>query len=211
MATIPHLIIDDFLPDDLHAALLARALQVDDFMPGKTVANGQTTYQPDSRKGQLSNDRLGPHLPAFHAALRAQFEPICAALGMAPFDLATIEIRLAAHTDGDYFKPHRDTLTGADRSLTAHDRMITAVYYVHGYPRRFTGGALRLHPFTPGNSLDIEPRSNRLAAFPAFLLHEVLPVSVPSGEFEDSRLSVSCWFDRERLESALTGDKLSDP
>lgn len=196
MATIPHLVIDDFLPNKLHQAMLAHALQVDDFAPGKVVANGQTTYQPDSRKGQLSNDRLGPYLPAFRAALSAQFEPICRGLGMAPFELATIEIRLAAHTDGDYFKPHRDTLTGAERSLTAHDRMITAVYYFHRQPKAFSGGELQLHPFGPGEALKIEPRSNRLAVFPAFLLHEVLPVSVPSGEFADSRLSVSCWFDR---------------
>lgn len=201
MATIPHLIIDDFLPAELHAGLLAHALQVDDFAPGRVVANGQTTYQPGSRKGQLSNDRLGSHLPAFRAALRAQFKPICRALGMAPFELATIEIRLAAHTDGDYFKPHRDTLTGAERSLTAHDRMITAVYYFHRQPTAFSGGELQLHPFGPGESIRIEPRSNRLAVFPAFLLHEVLPVSVPSGEFADSRLSVSCWFDRERAEN----------
>jgi SM-20-related protein len=187
MATIPHLVIDDFLPDDLHRAVLAHALQVDDFAPGKVVANGQTTYQPDSRKGQLSNDRLGPHLPAFRAALSRQFGSICSALGMAPFNLATIEIRLAAHTDGDYFKPHRDTLTGTERSLTAHDRMITAVYYFHRQPKAFSGGELQLHPFGPGEPLRIEPRSNRLAVFPAFLLHEVLPVNVPSGEFADSQ------------------------
>jgi SM-20-related protein len=201
MATIPHLIIDEFLPNALHQALLAHALQVDDFAPGKVIANGQTTYQPDSRKGQLSNDRLGPHLRAFRAALSAQFEPICRALGMAPFDLATIEIRLAAHTDGDYFKPHRDTLTGLERSLAAHDRMITAVYYFHRQPKAFSGGELLLHPFSPGEPLRIEPRSNRLAVFPAFLLHQVLPVSVPSGKFADSRLSVSCWFDRDRTNS----------
>lgn len=200
MAIVPHVVIDDFLPGALHHALLAYALQVDDFTPGKTVANGQITYQPDSRKGQLSNDRLGPHLPAFRAALRAQFAPICRALGMPPFDLAAIEIRLAAHTDGDYFKPHRDTLTGADRSLTAHDRMITAVYYFHRQPKAFSGGLLQLHPFGPGESIRIEPRNNRLAVFPAFLLHEVLPVSVPSGDFADARLSISCWFDRARAD-----------
>lgn len=70
MASVPHFIADNFLSDDVHKGLLPHTLNVDDFAAGKVVAKGEATYHPDSRKGQLSNDRLGPYLPAFNTALR---------------------------------------------------------------------------------------------------------------------------------------------
>jgi SM-20-related protein len=196
MSAIPHAIIDDFLPDNVHNALLEHTLQVPDFSSGRTVLEGELAYRPDVRKGWLSNDRLGSHLPAFRSALFKHFDVICSSLGMKRFDLAKLEIRLAAHQDGDFFKPHRDTLIGKDRIPGANVRIITAVYYFHRQPKAFQGGVLQLHPVGDGPLLQIEPKNNRLAVFPSMLMHEVLPVTVPSGEFADSRFSVSCWFDR---------------
>lgn len=198
MAAVPHVLLDDFLPAAVHQGLLAHTLNVNDFALGRVVADGQTDYRPDARKGHLSDDRLGPHLPAFRTALHRAFGAIYPALGMAAFDLAEIEIRLAAHTDGDFFSPHRDTLTGSDRRFTMRDRMITAVYYFHQQPRAFAGGELRIYPFNATAPLLVEPRDNRLVAFPSFMLHEVLPVTVPGGGFANSRFSVSCWYDRNR-------------
>lgn len=196
MAGIPHIIFDNFLPESVHRALLEHVLNVDDFALGKILIDGTPTYQPNVRKGRLSNDKLGPHLEAFRSALRSRFVEICAGLGMEQFPLAEIEIRLAAHHDGDFFKPHRDTLVGGNRTAKSTVRMITAVYYLHRQPRGFDGGELQLHPFGDGQPLQIEPADNRLAIFPSMLLHEVLPVTVASGDFRDSRFSVSCWFDR---------------
>lgn len=193
MANAPYVVRDHFLPPDLHRALLAHCLERDDFARGRVVVGGELTYHPDARKGMLSNDRLGPHLPAFLAALRAGFVELGPQLGIAQFDPNDIEIRLAAHGDGDYFKPHRDTFTGADRP-PGGDRVITAVYYMHRLPRVFTGGDLLIHPFGGGEAAVVEPQNNRLVAFPSFAIHEVTPVQVPSGDFADSRFSVSCWF-----------------
>jgi SM-20-related protein len=198
MAAVPHVILDDFLPEDLHSGILAHVLAVEDFAPGRVITQGQSDYRPDLRKGHLSNDRLGAHLPGFLAALRATFGAICPAVGMAPFDLAEIEIRLAAHTDGDFFSPHRDTMTGSNRNIQGHDRMITGVYYFHRQPKAFAFGELLIHPFGTEPPLVVEPRNNRLVAFPSMLVHEVTPVAVPDGEFANSRFSVSCWFDRYR-------------
>ena len=195
---VPHIILDDFLPDDLHNGILAHVLAVEDFAPGRVISQGQSDYRPDLRKGHLSNDRLGEHLPPFKAALRQAYGAICPAVGMTPFELAEIEIRLAAHTHGDFFSPHRDTMTGADREHQRYDRMITAVYYFHRQPKGFTGGELLIHGFSAEPPLAVDPRSNRLVAFPSMLLHEVTPVAVPGGTFADSRFSVSCWFDRHR-------------
>jgi SM-20-related protein len=198
MGSVPHFIADDFLPGEIHDAILARALSVDDFAAGKVIANGTSDYYPDARKGQLSNDRLGPQRPAFHAALFAAFPAICTATGVAHFDLLEIDMRLAAHKDGDFFSLHRDSFTGSDRTQTRGDRLITAVYYFHQTPRAFRGGDLLIHPFDKSAPVIVEPRNNRLVAFPSFMLHEVTPVTVPSGDFADSRFSVSCWFDRAR-------------
>lgn len=198
MASVAHVLIDDFLPAGLHASLLAHVQAVEDFAPARTVAQGKLDYNFTHRRGQLSNDRLGPHLPAFRAAMLAAFETFPGALGMACFDLAAFEIRLAAHGNGDFFKPHRDTMVGEQRAFSLHDRLITAVYYLHRQPRRFTGGDLLLHSFDNSSPLVIEPLDNRLVAFPSFLMHEVTPVAVPRDELADARFSVSCWFDRER-------------
>jgi SM-20-related protein len=198
MGSVPHFIADGFLPDAVHQALLARALSVNDFAAGKVISKGTSDYYPDARKGQLSNDRLGPLRPAFHAALISAFPDICAATGVARFDLLEIEMRLAAHKDGDFFSLHRDSFTGSDRAHTRGDRLITAVYYFHQTPRAFRGGDLLIHPFDKSAPLVVEPRGNRLVAFPSFMLHEVTQVTVPSGDFADSRFSVSCWFDRAR-------------
>jgi SM-20-related protein len=198
MRSVPHFVADDFLPDAVHKALLARTLNVNDFAAGKVISKGASDYYPDARKGHLSNDRLGPQRTAFHAALLGAFPDICIATGVAQFDLAEIEIRLAAHKDGDFFSLHRDSFTGSDRDKTRGDRLITAVYYFHQTPRAFSGGDLHIHPFDKSTPAVIEPRDNRLVAFPSFMLHEVTPVTVPSGEFADSRFSVSCWFDRAR-------------
>lgn len=198
MASVPHFIVNNFLPDAVHQGLLAYTLNVDDFASGKVIAKGASDYQPDVRKGQLSNDSLGPYRPAFRAALLSAFPDICIVTGMAQFDLAELEIRLAAHSDGDFFSPHRDSFTGSDRDQTRGDRLITAVYYFHQTPRKFQGGDLHIHPFDKSRPAVVVPRDNRLVAFPSFMLHEVTPVTVPSGDFADSRFSVSCWFDRAR-------------
>ena len=198
MGSVPHYIADNFLPDAVHQGLLAHVLNVDDFASGKVIAKGASDYLPDVRKGQLSNDRLGPYRSAFRTALLGAFPDICIATGVAQFDLAEIETRLAAHSDGDFFSLHRDSFTGKDREQTRGDRLITAVYYFHQTPLAFAGGDLLIHPFDKSAPAVIEPRNNRLVAFPSFMLHEVTPVSVPSGDFWDSRFSVSCWFDRGR-------------
>jgi Rps23 Pro-64 3,4-dihydroxylase Tpa1-like proline 4-hydroxylase len=69
-------------------------------------------------------------------------------------------------------------------------RRLTAVYYVYRRPRAFSGGAVRFHGFR-GDTADIMPEHDMLVAFPSFLPHEVLPVSVPSGDFDDYRFAVT--------------------
>jgi Rps23 Pro-64 3,4-dihydroxylase Tpa1-like proline 4-hydroxylase len=195
MAAAPYCILDDFLPESVHQELLAHCLAVGDFDRGKVIVDGELAYHPDLRQGYISRDRLGRQLMPFRVRMDAAFAQIATELGIKPFKYNDIEFRLAAHGDGDFFKPHRDTFVGKNRP-EGGDRLITAVYYLHAQPRGFRGGVLRIHPFGPGEPVAVQPVSNRLVAFPSFAIHEVSPVEVPSGAFADSRFSVTTWFRR---------------
>lgn len=112
-------------------------------------------------------------------------------LGMKAFDVARYEIELVRHNDGDFYRRHIDTQTGP--SETAR-RAISLVYYFHAEPKAFEGGALRLYALNRNDVFrDIEPKQNRLVAFPSWVPHEVMPIACPSGRFIDSRFAINCW------------------
>ena len=198
MTTVPHVIIDDFLPDRVHHGLVQHVLTVADFTQGKVRIDGRDDHAPELRRGLHSDDRLGAFLAPFRKAVTDRFDDLRDGLKMPQFDRSGFEILLVAHNDGDFYAPHRDVFTGKERLLTPGDRMITLVYYLHRAPRAFTGGELRIFPFGDSPPLLVEPRDNRLIAFPSFLLHEVRPIAVPDRDFANSRFSVSCWLNRAR-------------
>lgn len=197
MPAVPHCIFDDFLPAELHRELRSHCMSLEDFGRGEVLVDGALSYHPELRQGFISRDRLGDLLPLFRGRLNAAFPQMATQLGIKPFPHTDIEFKLAAHGDGDFFKPHRDTFVGKDRPETGGDRLITTVYYLHAQPRRFHGGELLIHPLGPGETVTVEPRDNRLVAFPSFAVHEVTPVEVPGRAFADSRFSITSWFRRQ--------------
>ncbi len=139
-----------------------------------------------------------PYVGALFAdRLRACAGCIFERLRMEPFRIARLEIQITRSGEGEYFKLHSDN---AHESLRS--RRVTFIYYFHREPKAFIGGALRLFEsrydgvtWQPTQRfVDIEPRQNRLLVFPSFLMHEVLPVSVPSDAFEDGRFTVNGWL-----------------
>ncbi len=123
-------------------------------------------------------------------------------LGMPPFVPDALEMEVVAHGDGAYFRRHIDTFTGGRRE-SPMDRVISAVYYFHAEPKVFSGGALRLFPLNFQDKLaltavEIQPERDRVVAFPSWLPHEVAPVTSPSKNFADARLSINCWLLRAR-------------
>ena len=139
--------------------------------------------------------------------VRAMVPEWRAALGLSDFKLGDIELDMVVYNDGAFYGRHTDLATGTHRSTAQQvdgkagkDRMITAVYYFHGEPKGFGGGALRLHPLaapaTEPRFADIPPDQNSLAVFPAWVPHEVMPVRCPSGKFADSRFAINCWVRR---------------
>ena len=118
-------------------------------------------------------------------------------LGHKAFPVGRIELQVTASNDGDYFRLHQDS-DGKDT------RELSFVYFLHGEPRRFSGGELRLYEtrvidgrvLPADHSRTISPRQDTITFFPSLNEHELLPVRVPSRKFADSRFTVNGWIHR---------------
>ncbi|MEO7247932.1 MAG: 2OG-Fe(II) oxygenase [Novosphingobium sp.] len=194
------LVIDDFLTRHDHAALLAHALASEgDFAPTVVWYGNERVVVRDSRLSWKCQTGLGEAEQRISQALVAAMPQVITAIGMPLFALEKAEIELIAHRNGSFFNQHIDTLTEEERDQVESDRMISMVYYLHALPQRFSGGELVLYPLGAGEVKVIEPRDNRLVAFPSFTPHEVKPVTVPQGDaFADARFAVNCWLHRRR-------------
>lgn len=191
-----HVAIERALGPELSDRLLAYALAEEPrFRPALVDRQDQPPARDANVRVSATLPDLGAFGPLFEARMRELLPRLLAELRMSPFELARIELELAAHGDGAFFTRH------VDAERLGNTRMISVVYYAHARPKGFTGGALRLHPLvTPpgGGHTDVAPDHNRLVAFPSWAPHEVLPVSCPSGRFADSRFAVNCWLHRRR-------------
>lgn len=192
---LPFEVRPNFLPSDEMDALFDWALAHEARFTPALVDGGRLL--PHVRQAMSLRD-LGSLEPMLSARIAAIVPDLVASFRVTPFAVSEIELELAAHNDGAHFALHSDLYTGT-RSRRG-DRMLSAVLYFHREPRAFSGGELRLHrlgasPETdPG--MDIVPRHNLLACFPAWTPHEVRPVSCPSGLFGNSRFALNCWVYR---------------
>jgi|CZKS01.1.fsa_nt_gi Rps23 Pro-64 3,4-dihydroxylase Tpa1-like proline 4-hydroxylase len=124
--------------------------------------------------------RILESLGNFDRLFLDHLKPILGELGL---EFGRIELQVTASNDGDYFRSHVDG--GPDDT-----REITFVYFLHGEPRPFSGGELKIHDST------VTPCGDTLVLFPSNSVHEVLPVHVPSRQFADSRFTVNGWIHR---------------
>jgi Rps23 Pro-64 3,4-dihydroxylase Tpa1-like proline 4-hydroxylase len=188
-----HVVLDDAFPEDLADALLDRALSREDsFAPTLTIAS-DTAPDPEIRRSHmLPDDPLGPLQEPFTKAVSEMFETLCEGCGMKPFNVDFMETELAAHRDGDFYKPHLDIRFGERGRQRETGRVLSMVSYFHRRPAQFSGGELRLFDLRGSGHTTVEARHNRVIAFPSILLHEVRPVSVPGNAWDDARFSVNC-------------------
>lgn len=126
------------------------------------------------------------------------FTDFCQKLKIKPFEINSIELQIAAHGDGAFFKQHIDTHTEIENN--SKNRVISAVFYFFNEPKRFDGGELVLYPFPFLEGSDVPiilaPINNSMVIFPSFGLHEVLPVIAPDIEFKDYRFAINCWINK---------------
>lgn len=191
----PYRVFSEFLANDLVRELLEyAALHKDEFQPAGTRAGYDPTVRV-SRKLYLS--------AAIKQKLEDQILPLAAdfidELGVSAFEPDGVELELVAHGDGAFYSRHIDTFTGeAAGANSGRQRLISAVLYLHVWPKAFSGGALRLYALgradTIADFVDIEPQHNSLVVFPSWAPHSVEQVSCPSKEFMDARFAINAWL-----------------
>ncbi|APR80268.1 Hypothetical protein A7982_05615 [Minicystis rosea] len=129
--------------------------------------------------------------------VRALVPEVCRrlAMPMLPPDART-ECQLTAHNDGHFYKVHND-----NGSLDAAARELSFIYYLHRWPKGFTGGELVVYEreghyglkLDLGRAEAIEPADNTIVFFRSTRMHEVLPIRCPSRAFADSRFTLNGW------------------
>jgi len=115
-----------------------------------------------------------------------------------PIVVGQIEAQVTASIDGSFFGVHTDAAEKVPK------RYLTYVYYFNRSPKGFTGGELRVYDdLLRNNKLAraetfqvIEPLHNRMVLFWSRVMHEVMPVRVPSGRFADARFTVNGWVNK---------------
>ena len=195
-----HLRVEHVLEPREHARMLEYAgEQETDFQPGKVFSAGSSwagVVDPEIRRAR-DKKMLDGIWDLFDRRLRELLPDVRRTLGVPWFPLAGIERRLVVHADGDFFGVHTDNGRPAVSA-----RRITAVYYFHATPRRFSGGELRLYDgvlqdgrIGPGATYtELEPLDNSLVLFPSQLFHEVRPVRTHGHDFRDGRFTVNMWY-----------------
>jgi 2OG-Fe(II) oxygenase superfamily len=176
-----YLRVCNFLPSDLADEMFADLLRQRDgfrIRRFKTASGIGTFYR--------MGNPITPH-PVFVQQLRAAFVEVerLFALNLAEPE---IELLAQAYNDGSAFGLHSDVAAGGPN----WKRRVSAVFYLHKRPRRFSGGELAIHNKS-GSAHLVGADHNSIVIFARDALHEVLQVSCPSKRFEDSRFAVNVW------------------
>jgi Rps23 Pro-64 3,4-dihydroxylase Tpa1-like proline 4-hydroxylase len=189
-----YVLLENFLPPEQHEALLAYVGRE----AGRFVDSTVTTDDANYRRSKVLH-QFPDFAELFRRKVAEAMPRVLPVLAMPSFPVQEIEAQLTAHNDGNYFRLHNDS--GSPETLS---RALTYVYYFHNEPKAYSGGEFRMHDSVLSNgrygcgaaAADIEPRNNSVLFFASHCHHEVLPVRVPSGRFEDGRFTVNGWVRR---------------
>jgi Rps23 Pro-64 3,4-dihydroxylase Tpa1-like proline 4-hydroxylase len=174
---------------DLNQTIYREALALEKlFEPSRTSLRGIDTA--NRRSTVVYDEQLSRLAPIIRTVLDEHLDEAVGRLGIAPFEVAGLEIQMTAHGDGEFFRQHTDS-----GSPATADRALTFVYYFHAEPRQHTGGEVVF--FGPdGTEQVLEPGNDMLILFDPHTPHEVRPVLCQSGQFADSRFTLNGWFHR---------------
>jgi SM-20-related protein len=190
----PVLILEEFLaPQELTWVWNFAMSRADRFISSHVVGDGYDDVLDTSyRRSRLLFELEGIH-DLLASRIAAYFPYVCHRLSYPSFDVTSVEVQLTASNDSEFFRAHTDSGHGSVR-----EREITFVYFCHREPRGFSGGELRVYDSDPpvGSGCVIRPEQNRMVFFPSNRWHEIAPVSCPSNNFADSRLTLNGWLHR---------------
>jgi SM-20-related protein len=188
-------------------------VQMDGFLSGSELAwlleltfAAESRFQAAPVTDNKENYRTSLAMPApdelrrlILSKIRAAMPEVMPQLRLGQFPLGEIDCQLTASVDGSYFKRHTDA--GMNET---YKRQFTYVYYFNREPKGFTGGELRIYDDVIRNGKlaatesfqIVEPRHNSIVFFQAAVMHEVMPISMPSKQFRDARFTVNGWIER---------------
>jgi Rps23 Pro-64 3,4-dihydroxylase Tpa1-like proline 4-hydroxylase len=193
--------ISNWLGPQMRTRLLDYAQAHCDSFSVTGVGRGEHKRVDLTLRRSMRLKQLGDLEGELQARARETLPAMFERLGAARFEPSKLELEMVAHGDGAFYAKHRDTNVFSNAGAAfGNRRIISAVYYFHSIPKSFSGGVLRIYSFTDNNDtgsfVDIEPTNDSLVFFPSWFPHEVLPVTCPSGRFEDSRFAINCWVRR---------------
>jgi Rps23 Pro-64 3,4-dihydroxylase Tpa1-like proline 4-hydroxylase len=191
-------VFDEFLASEEWRRLLDYTFSnAPEFRETNVLNNGEDRLDHEMRRSLVLFELDGFH-DVFTQRLMAFYPQILTELDHEWFDVSQIEVQLTGTGDGEYFRAHTD-----DGSVGVSGRTITFVYFFYREPCPFTGGELRIYDTTENGHISatgawrsIYPAQNQVVFFPSYYLHEILPVSSPSGAFLDRRFTVNGWLHR---------------
>jgi Rps23 Pro-64 3,4-dihydroxylase Tpa1-like proline 4-hydroxylase len=187
----PAAILDDLLPEPEWRHLLKRVLENENEFHSSQTHDRRSDY----RHSLVMNPPAELVRPVVEQ-VRHSMPQVMSILRMQPIVAGIVEAQITASIDGSFFGVHTD----ADYAKVPK-RLLTYVYYFNRAPKGFTGGELRIYDdllrndkLARADSFHlVEPLHNRLVLFWARVMHEVMPVHMPSGEFADARFTVNGW------------------
>lgn len=194
-------VLDEFLaPQDVEQLTRFALEHENDFRTSEVISpaaeGGVVDYE--HRRSRVLME-IGPYQQLVLGRIKAVLPEVLKTLGMDEFTISGEEVQITASNDGDFFHFHSDN---GNEGVTS--RSLTFVYFFHREPRQFEGGELRIHDarlegeqyVSEGSYQTIMPQQNQIVFFPCELLHEITPVTCPSGQFADSRFTLNGWLRR---------------
>ncbi len=189
----PLIVIDDFLQPDQMNALHRHACDTEDEFRKANTNSQSPAYDPDKRETLVNwhFTEMRDHFEEFIEQNLAEFQCI---LGLPAFVKERMELKMTCHIDGGFFRVHADN----HEPITEAGRAITWLYYFGEQTPRYTGGELFLLDTELATGVrstvwftKVEPKPNRLVAFPSWFYHAVGPTQVECGEFGAGRFAIS--------------------
>ncbi|MFT7519453.1 MAG: SM-20-related protein [Kiritimatiellia bacterium] len=191
-----HVIHEFFGPlrDELMAWVLEREAC---FVPARVRSSTQSVSDDYDFRRALQLHDQGPWRERFIARLREVLPEILSALDVTMPEQHSFELSVTAHGHNDYFRAHRDNVTGKLRQ-----RMVSLVYYFFRHPKSFRGGETVLFDTVVDGENKVKgagyctltPRDDSLLAFRSETLHQVKAVRSEDGDFSRSRFTITCWL-----------------
>ena len=188
---VPFVRVRNFLPPDEHWALLTLLLAGREHF-GNPGAVGPGYTVDSVRRALAANDRIVDEVRlGFEPRLRRLVANALPRLGMVGLGEHRFKVQVSAYPAGGFFTPHSD-----ERKVMGiqEERPINCLYYLHRWPKPFSGGDLLLHDGEVANThTRIEPLDNSIVLFPSRCVHEVTLMEGDPDDFGAGRFSVNSY------------------